>query len=127
MKEKYSRLRWPVLLSYLGILLLLLSFATLGLGSSAVQLGMLQLDQGIVKVKDASGSWKPLAGPSTFEMVGKLENTNPWTVAGRALVTNSSTQIAQGLKAGDLVVVNPAGLIPGTKISPKILAGPPGD
>ena len=32
--------------------------------------------------------------------------------------------VTKGLKAGDLVVVNPAGLIPGTKISPKIHTGP---
>jgi HlyD family secretion protein len=35
--------------------------------------------------------------------------------------------VTQGLKAGDLVVVNPAGLIPGTTISPKIQTGPPRD
>jgi hypothetical protein len=110
MNEKNSRPRWPVLLGYLGVLSLLLACATLGLGSSGVKQGMLQLDQGIVKVQDPSGSWKPLAGTSTFEMVGKLENTNPWTVAGRSFVTNSSTQIAQGLKAGDLVRVRGAGL-----------------
>jgi HlyD family secretion protein len=32
--------------------------------------------------------------------------------------------VTKGLKAGDLVVVNPAGLIPGTKISPEIHTGP---
>jgi HlyD family secretion protein len=31
--------------------------------------------------------------------------------------------VTKGLKTGDLVVVNPAGLIPGTKISPKIHTG----
>lgn len=33
------------------------------------------------------------------------------------------TTVPEGLKEGDLVVVNPAGLIPGVKISPKIQAG----
>jgi len=33
------------------------------------------------------------------------------------------TAVLEGLKEGDLVVVNPAGLIPGAKISPKIQAG----
>jgi HlyD family secretion protein len=32
--------------------------------------------------------------------------------------------VTKGLKAGDLVVVKPAGLIPGTRISPKIQTGP---
>ena len=35
--------------------------------------------------------------------------------------------VTKGLKAGDLVVINPAGLIPGTKISPKIHTGPQRD
>ena len=37
------------------------------------------------------------------------------------------TAVLEGLKEGDLVVVNPAGLIPGAKISPKIQAGARGD
>jgi len=32
--------------------------------------------------------------------------------------------VRKGLKAGDMVVANPAGLTPGTKISPKIHPGP---
>ncbi len=35
--------------------------------------------------------------------------------------------VTKGLETGDLVVVNPAGLIPGTKISPKIQTGPQRD
>src|SRR5512139_1238524 len=101
MNKMNSALRRTILLlGYLGILSFLMACAALGIGSSAVQQGMLQLDQGVVKVQDPNGNWEPLAGTSTFELVGKLENTNPWTVAGRALATNESTQIAQGLQAG---------------------------
>jgi HlyD family secretion protein len=32
--------------------------------------------------------------------------------------------VTKGLKAGDLVVIKPAGLLPGTRISPKIQTGP---
>jgi RND family efflux transporter MFP subunit len=35
--------------------------------------------------------------------------------------------VTKGLKAGDLVVLKPAGLIPGARISPKIQTGPQGD
>jgi HlyD family secretion protein len=35
--------------------------------------------------------------------------------------------VTKGLKAGDFVIINPAGLIPGNKINPKIQTGPPRD
>jgi HlyD family secretion protein len=38
------------------------------------------------------------------------------------LQDGARTAVTEGLKAGDLVVVNPAGLIPGAKINPKIVA-----
>jgi hypothetical protein len=109
-KMIFSLRRTFLLLGYLGMLGFLLACAAIGLGSSGVKQGMLQLDQGIVKVQDPQGNWEPLAGTSTFELVGKLENTNPWTVAGRTLTTNESTRIAQGLQAGDLVRVRGASL-----------------
>lgn len=120
MEQKTSALRRISLLGYLGILGFLLACSAIGIGSSAVQQGMLQLDQGIVKVQDPQGGWQPLAGTSTFDLVGKLENTNPWTVAGRSLVTNESTQIAQGLTAGDLVRVKGAALENGTWLAYSI-------
>src|SRR5512141_3030910 len=93
MNKKISGLhRTFLLLGCLGILGFLLACQAIGLGSTAVQQGMLQLDQGIVKVQYPKGNWEPLAGTSTFDLIGKLENTNPWTVAGRALVTNESTK-----------------------------------
>ena len=39
------------------------------------------------------------------------------------LQDGKQTAVLEGLKEGDLVVVNPAGLIPGAKITPKIQAG----
>lgn len=119
-KKNYSLGRVLLLPAYLGILGFLLACTTLGIGSSAVQQGMLQLDQGIVKVQDPQGNWEPLAGTSTFELVGGLENTNPWTVAGRTLATNESTQIAQGLQAGDLVRVRGAMMEDGTWLAYSI-------
>src|SRR5215216_2571681 len=105
-----SVFRWPLLVGYLGILSLLMACMALGLGSSAVEQGILQLDHGIVKVQDQNGNWEPLAGTSTFELVGALENMSPWTVSGRALGTNESTHITEGLQVGDLVRVQGAAL-----------------
>ena len=108
MNKKNSSLRWAYLFGYLGILSFLLACMAMGIGSSAVQQGILQLDQGVIQVKNQAGEWEPLAGTSTFELIGTLQNMNPWTVAGRSLVTNESTQIAQGLQAGNLVQVRGA-------------------
>lgn len=102
--------RWSLILGYLGILSLILSCATIGLGSSKLAQGMLQLDEGVVKVQNENGDWQPLAGESTFDLVGNLESVEPWQVAGRTLQTNDATQIAQGLEVGDLVRVRGAAL-----------------
>jgi hypothetical protein len=97
--------RWTLIMAYLGILSLMLACAALAMASSNIEQGILQLDNGIVKVKDQNGDFVPLAGTSNFEMVGTLESMNPWTVADKTLKTNQSTQIADGLKIGELVRV----------------------
>jgi len=102
--------RWILLLGYLGILGFLLACMTVTGGAPSVEQGILQLDNELVKVKSQNGNWEPLAGTSTFELVGKLENMSPWTVSGRTLGTNESTQAAQGLQVGDLVRVRGAAL-----------------
>ena len=47
----------------------------------------------------------PVAGASTFELVGALQSINPWKVAGTTLETNETTKIQDGLQVGDLVRV----------------------
>lgn len=101
-------LRWTFILGYLGVLFFLLGCMTLMGGSSDLQQGHLQLDNGVVRVQDEDGDWTPVAGDATFDLVGTVENTDPWTVAGRTLETNDSTQVASGLQAGDLVRVRGA-------------------
>lgn len=103
-----SFLRWPLILGYVGVLSVILSCTTIGLGSSNIAQGILQLDDGIIKVQDQNGDWEPMAGDSTFELVGTLEGIEPWKVSGRALQTNDATQIAQGLEVGDLVRIRGA-------------------
>jgi hypothetical protein len=105
MIKNNSNLRLSALSIYVGILAFLLACTAVGIGSSAVQQGDLQLDDGIVEVQNQAGDWEPLAGASAFELVGALENTDPWTVVGRPLVTNESTRITDGLQVGSLVRV----------------------
>ncbi len=100
--------RWSLLMGYLGIVSLILSCTAIGLGSSNVAQGILQLDDGVIKVQNQNGDWEPLAGDSTFELTGTLESIEPWQVAGRTLQTNAATKIAQGLEVGDLVRVRGA-------------------
>ncbi len=100
-----SILRWPLLLGYLGIVSLLLACAAIGIGTTSVEQGLLQLNDGNVEIKDENGDWVPMAGTSSFDLVGTLESTDPWTVAGKTFETNESTQIEEGLQTGDLVRV----------------------
>ena len=101
-RKSVFRLHW--MMSYLGIIALMLACSTLTVGSTSSD-QILQIDDGIVQVKDENGDWVPVAGEATFELVGPLENMEPWTVAGRAFETNESTEISEGLEAGDLVRV----------------------
>ena len=104
--NRKSALRWPLVMSYLGIITLMLACVGTAVGSTSDQI--LQIDDGVVQVKDENGDWVPVAGDATFELVGPLENTDPWTVAGRTFETNESTEISEGLEAGDLVRVRGA-------------------
>jgi hypothetical protein len=101
--NRKSALRWHLILSYLGIITLMLACVGTAVGSTSDQI--LQIDDGVIEVKDENGDWTPLAGDATFELTGELESMDPWTVAGRTLETNESTQISEGLQVGDLVRV----------------------
>jgi hypothetical protein len=104
--NRKSVFRWPLAMSYLGIIALMLACVGTAVGTTSDQI--LQIDDGVVQVKDENGDWTPVAGDSTFELIGPLENTAPWTVAGRTFETNESTEISEGLEAGDLVRVRGA-------------------
>src|SRR5215216_584883 len=112
-----SILRWTL---FLIVVVIVSACSAAGVGSSAVQQGILQLDNGIVKIKDQTGNLQPLAGDSTFELIGKVESVEPWKVSGRALQRNDATQIAQGLKVGDLVRVRGAVLQDGSWLAYSI-------
>ena len=107
-KNRTSVFRWPLMIAYMGGVLLMLACMTLTAGFSNAEEGILQIDNGIIKVSDENGDRLPLAGDSTFELVGSLESFDPWIVAGRTLETNESTQVEEGLQPGDLVRVRGA-------------------
>ena len=103
-KNKLSP-RWLLIVGQLGIVMLMLACATIGLGAASVEGGTLQVDNGVVEIVDDNGDQLPVAGDSTFELTAALESLDPWTVAGQTLETNESTDIEDGLQAGDLVHV----------------------
>jgi hypothetical protein len=112
-----SMLRWAL---FLVLTIPLLACSAAGVGSSAIQQGILQLDNGVVKIRDKNGNLQPLASDSTFEVVGTLESVEPWKVSGRTLQRNEATQIAQGLKVGDQVRVRGAVLQDGNWLAYSI-------
>lgn len=96
-------LRWPLLAGHLGIILFMVSCSVFG-GVQQSDDGLFQLDDGNLEVQDENGDWVPVGGTS-FELVGELESTDPWTVAGAELETRDPTLIEEGLTVGDLVRV----------------------
>ena len=99
-----SVFRWSRLAGYLGTAFIMLS-CTVSSGAQSSADGLFRLDDKVVEVKDDKGDWIPVAGTSTFELVGELESTDSWTVAGTILETREITQIEEGLEVGDLVKV----------------------
>ena len=115
-----SVLRWGMLVGYLGLIVLMLACAAIGIGTSNAQSGLLQIDNGVIEVQNQNGNSEPVAATSTFDLTANLENTNPWTVAGKTLQTNSTTKIDDGLKTGDLVHVRGTILEDGTWLAYSI-------
>ena len=118
--NKKLGLRWPLIVGYLGIVMLMLACAAVGVGSANVEPGTLQVDNGVVEVVDDNGDWVPVAGDSTFELTAELESLDPWTVAGQTLETNESTDIEDGLQVGDMVHVRGLILDDGTWVAYSI-------
>ncbi len=105
MRTQPKILHWGLTLGYLGIVISMLACMAIGLGTSNADSGVLQIDNGSIEVKGLNGEWRPVAGASTFELVGELKSMDPWVVAGTTLETNETTKIEEGLEVGDLVRV----------------------
>lgn len=110
-KQAQPALHWLSLLGYLGLMGILVACAAASaVTATAVptetpEAALLRLEDGAVKVQGEDASWLPVAGESTFELVGEAESIDPWIVTGNTFAVRDSTQIAEGLEVGDLVRV----------------------
>jgi len=86
--------RWLLLTTHLGIIVFMISCTVFGTAQQS----------GDNEVQVENADWEPINNTS-FELVGELENTDPWTVAGQELETSDSTLIEDGLQVGDIVRV----------------------
>jgi hypothetical protein len=118
--NKRPAFRWPLIIVHLGAVILMVACAAVGSGAQLSDDGLLRLEDGVVQVHDENGDWVPVAGSATFELVGALESTDPWTVAGKTFETNELTQIAEGLQVGDPVRVQGTILEDGTWVAYSI-------
>ena len=101
-----SAFRWSLIVGCLGMIVVITACAGFAAGSTSDEL--LRLNDGSVEVQNGNGGWVPVGGESTFELVGEIESTDPWKVAGVTLETRESTQIEDGLQVGDIVRVRGA-------------------
>lgn len=127
--NKKSVRRWRRMAAYVGLMAVMLACASIG---SVPAVGtrtaiptptgapLLRLENGAVKVQGENADWVPVAGESTFDLTGRLESTDPWMVTGNTFATRETTQIAEGLEAGDLVRVRGVILDDGTWLANSI-------
>lgn len=118
-------IRWQWMAMYLGILGVLMACASLGgtpvvVTATATEPALLRLANGAVEMRQEGGSWVPVGGETTFEIVGELESTDPWMVTGNTFAIRDWTQIDEGLEAGDLVRVKGVILEEGTWLAASI-------
>lgn len=69
------------------------------------QTAHLRLDNGAIEVQDENQVWVPIGGKTTFDLMGILENTDPWMVTGNTFAVRDFTQITEGLEVGNPVEV----------------------
>lgn len=106
--------RWLLLTGYLGMVVVLMACAAGGSPAESMpasptpivtETALLRLEDGAVKVKGETADWIPVAGESTFELVGTVESLDPWMVTGNTFAVRETTRIAEGLEVGDRVRV----------------------
>lgn len=127
MRRNRPAIRWQLVAGYLGIVVALMACATIDstpvtvtVTATATEPALLRLENGAVEVREEPGNWIPVGGETTFEIDGELESTDPWMVTGNTFATRESTQIGEGLEAGDLVRVKGLILDDGTWLAASI-------
>jgi len=118
-KKPFSH--WLLVAGYFGLMSLMLACLSIG-GVSTPEPGTIRVHNDVVEILDENGNWVPVGSTATFELVGELESMDPWTVTSTALETNESTQIEDGLQAGDLVRAQGIILADGTWLASSIQA-----
>lgn len=121
---------WPLVAGYLGMIIVLMACATItstGTAATATSAvtqatpeAALRLEQGAIELRAENGDWLPVGGETTFEIAGELQSTDPWMVTGNTFATRDSTQIDEGLQAGDRVRVKGVILEDGTWLAYSI-------
>jgi hypothetical protein len=127
-RRNKSVIRWQWVAGYLGIVAVLLACATSGgtsvaptaVATQVIQEAALRLENGAIELRQEGGGWIPVGGETTFEITGELEGTDPWMVTGNTFATRETTQIDEGLAAGDLVKVKGVILEDGTWLAYSI-------
>jgi hypothetical protein len=129
-KRNKSMIRWQWAAGYLGIILVLLACGTSGGSSTSVTPttvatqvtpeASLRFENGAIELQQENGSWIPVTGETTFEIVGELESTDPRMVTGNTFATREITHIADGLEVGERVSVKGVILEDGTWLAYSI-------
>ena len=129
-KRNMSGIRWQWVAGYVAIIVVLLAcgisagsgtpVAQIATATEVAQEASLRLENGAIELQQEGGGWIPVTGETTFEIVGKLESTDPWMVTGNTFATRETTQIDEGLEAGDLVKVKGVILEDGTWLAYSI-------
>jgi hypothetical protein len=109
---KKRAIHWQLIPAYVAMVAVLLAC---GAGSGAATPtvapstvtpeALLRLENGAVELRAENQGWIPVAAETTFEIVGELQSTDPWMVTGNTFAVRDSTDIEEGLEAGDLVRV----------------------
>lgn len=115
-----SVVRWSLLAGCIGMIVVVTACAGFAVGSNSDE--MLRLKDDVVEVRNEDGDWVPVAGESTFELVGELEDIYPWTVGDTAFEIRETTQIEVDLEVGDVVRVRGVILEIGTWVAYSIEA-----
>lgn len=103
--NKRSIARWKLLAGHVLLVTFMMACMVFTGAQSNPSNVTLHLDKDVVKVQGGSEDQTTVGSDPTFELVGKVESTNPWKVGGVTLETRESTIIDTGLKTGDLVKV----------------------
>ena len=124
-------IHWQLVLVYFGMVAVLLGCGASSAATTPIMTStpgatevtpqaLLRLENGAVELRAENQGWIPVAGETTFELVGKLESTDPWMVTGNTFAVRDSTQIEAELAVGDLVRVKGVILEDGTWLAYSI-------